>query len=102
MTPTGPGGTLILDAEILNVPEPLLDPTVSHVLGRLQLGETVELVSDRDPTPLRRLLDGLLPGQYRWDMLEAGPDRWRLRFGLAGLEAETSDWVVECSARPAT
>lgn len=67
--------------EILDVrPMP---PAARHesIFGRLDTlatGETLRLVNDRDPAPLRYQLDATRPGQFRWEYLEAGPEEWAI------------------------
>jgi uncharacterized protein (DUF2249 family) len=55
--------------------------------GTLRAGESLELVNDHDPKPLRYKFDSLLPGQYDWQYLEAGPVQWRVRIGKSSEEA---------------
>lgn len=45
-------------------------------LDGLATGETLRLVNDHDPAPLRYQLDATRPGQFRWDYVERGPDEW--------------------------
>jgi uncharacterized protein (DUF2249 family) len=45
-------------------------------LDRLAAGETLRLVNDHDPAPLRYQLDATRPEQYRWAYVERGPERW--------------------------
>lgn len=51
-------------------------PLIFDHLGRLQPGEKITLLNDHDPAPLRYQLDGMFPGQYGWEYVEQGPDRW--------------------------
>ncbi len=45
-------------------------------LDRLSFGDTIVLVNDHRPSPLRYELDATRPGQYRWMDGESGPERW--------------------------
>jgi uncharacterized protein (DUF2249 family) len=47
-------------------------------LDRLAAGETLRLVNDHDPAPLRYQLDATRPGQFRWEYVEQGPADWTL------------------------
>lgn len=45
----------------------------------LRAGETLELVNDHDPLPLRAQFEARSAGRFDWSTLEAGPDLWRVR-----------------------
>jgi uncharacterized protein (DUF2249 family) len=45
-------------------------------LSDLEPGQTVKLVNDHDPVPLRYQLDAERPGQFSWEYRESGPERW--------------------------
>ena len=45
-------------------------------LDALAPGETLRLVNDHDPAPLRYQLDATRPGQFRWEYVEQGPEDW--------------------------
>jgi uncharacterized protein (DUF2249 family) len=50
--------------------------TIFEHLGKLESGQTMTLVNDHDPIPLRYQLDAERPDQFRWDYRESGPERW--------------------------
>ena len=54
-------------------------PLVFNTLRSLGNGESVELINDHDPTPLREQLRAEWPGGFAWDDQQAGPDVWRVR-----------------------
>ncbi len=45
----------------------------------LPLGDTMVLVNDHDPVPLRRQFDAECPGTFTWEYLERGPDQFRIK-----------------------
>jgi len=47
----------------------------------LGAGESFVLVNDHDPKPLYYQFSAEYPGQFTWDYLETGPERWRVRIG---------------------
>jgi uncharacterized protein (DUF2249 family) len=49
---------------------------VHEHLDRLGSGESLELVNDHRPAPLRYELEATRSGQYQWADGEDGPDRW--------------------------
>lgn len=52
---------------------------IHAALDRLGLGETLEIVVDDQPGPLRTELEATRPGQYRWEDGQAGPGRFTAR-----------------------
>ena len=64
-----------------------IDPRYRHMVI-FQLGEhldsdqSLQLVVDHDPKPLRLQLEARYAGRYDWTYLEAGPDVWRVRLRL--------------------
>lgn len=51
-------------------------PRVHEHLDALSPGETLELINDHRPSPLRYELEATRPGQYRWVDGDNGPDTW--------------------------
>ncbi len=52
--------------------------TIFERFDQLATGETLRLVNDHDPAPLRYQLDATRPGQFRWEYVEQGPDEWKV------------------------
>lgn len=52
--------------------------TIFDRLDALATGETLRLVNDHDPAPLRYQLDATRPGQFRWVYVEQGPEEWAI------------------------
>ena len=52
--------------------------TIFEALDRLATGETLRLVNDHDPVPLRYQLDATRPQQFDWVAVESGPDVWTI------------------------
>src|SRR5680860_1501617 len=50
--------------------------TILDQLERLGVGETLRLINDHDPVPLRYQLEAEFPDHYRWVGVEAGPEVW--------------------------
>jgi uncharacterized protein (DUF2249 family) len=47
----------------------------------LEPGGGFVLVNDHDPKPLRYQFEAEHAGEFTWDYLESGPERWRVRIG---------------------
>lgn len=52
--------------------------TIFERLDELAAGETLRLVNDHDPAPLRYQLDATRPGQFRWEYVDRGPEEWAI------------------------
>lgn len=50
--------------------------TIFETLGGLNPRETLRLINDHDPAPLRYQLDAEHPHQFGWEYVESGPERW--------------------------
>lgn len=50
--------------------------TIFERLDALDTGETLRLVNDHDPAPLRYQLEATRPDQFRWEYVEKGPEEW--------------------------
>lgn len=59
----------------------------------LGVGDTLELVNDHDPVPLRYQLENRAAGQFHWGYLEQGPALWRVRIAkvLSAVVPAASD-----------
>jgi uncharacterized protein (DUF2249 family) len=54
-------------------------PLILQAFDQLDSGDAIELVVDLDPWPLQGHLDVTRAGQCDWQVLEAGPQTWRVR-----------------------
>ena len=65
--------------DIRPVPPPQKHPTIFRTLDALAPGDSLLLVNDHDPRPLRYQLQIERPGQFDWTPLAEGPVEWRIR-----------------------
>jgi uncharacterized protein (DUF2249 family) len=54
-------------------------PLIFTRLDALPLGDTLLLVNDHDPKPLRYQLMAERPEQFAWEPQEEGPAEWKIR-----------------------
>lgn len=52
--------------------------TIFETIDELAKGDTLRLVNDHDPAPLRYQLEATRPGQFGWEYVESGPDEWQV------------------------
>lgn len=53
--------------------------TVFAAFDGLAVGGAVTLANDHDPRPLFHLFNAQRAGEFAWDYLEQGPERWQVR-----------------------
>jgi uncharacterized protein (DUF2249 family) len=75
--------SLASEATVIDVR--LIDPQQRHAkvfatFESLAAGETFDLLSDHEPRPLHGQFLQQWPGQFSWNVIEAGP-QWRTRVG---------------------
>lgn len=51
---------------------------IFQTFENLKTGETMELINDHDPRPLRYQMEAEYTNQYEWEYLEEGPEVWRV------------------------
>lgn len=61
----------------------VLPPSRKHGIIRehvesLHAGQTLRILNDHDPRPLRYELDDAYPGAFAWSYVECGPQVWRV------------------------
>lgn len=77
-TAIGTTDPLVLD--VRPVPKPQRHPLIFEELDRRAVGESVVVLNDHNPIPLRRQVEMIYGEQFAWDYLEEGPELFRLRF----------------------
>ena len=66
-----------LDARV--IPPREKHPTIFRTFDNLKAGESMLLVNDHDPKPLRYQLAAERPNGFEWTYQESGPTVWRVR-----------------------
>ena len=56
-------------------------PLIFSTFNRMGPEDSLYVVNDHDPRPLRYLFDVKYPNAFTWDYVEEGPDIWRVRIG---------------------
>jgi uncharacterized protein (DUF2249 family) len=63
----------------------------------LQPGQSLQLLNDHDPQPLRFQLDDRAFGQFEWTALESGPTVWRVQITRVGATSPQAATDSCCS-----
>ncbi len=66
------------ELDVRSIPPARKHPTIHARLNDLAPGETLTLLNDHDPRPLRFELEHDHPGRFSFQYLESGPDVWRV------------------------
>lgn len=61
-------------------------PTIFGTFQNLLPGQTMELVNDHDPSPLKYKFEAELAGQFDWEYREKGPEVWRVVITKKGVQ----------------
>jgi uncharacterized protein (DUF2249 family) len=78
------------EIDVRIIPPKLKHRTIYQTLQALPLNETLRIVNDHDPRPLRFELDADYPHAFAWQYVESGPDRWLVEIRkLVDLPAPT-------------
>jgi uncharacterized protein (DUF2249 family) len=64
--------------DVRPMPPQVRHETIFQRLDGLATGETLRLVNDHDPAPLRYQLEATRPGQFQWEYVERGPEEWAI------------------------
>jgi uncharacterized protein (DUF2249 family) len=71
-------------------------PLIFSTFEDLPSGRAMELVNDHDPKPLFFHLQSDMPGKFKWDYLQAGPDVWRVKITKLANMASTGQCCGHC------
>lgn len=62
-------------------PPQLKHKVIFETFDKLKPSESMLLVNDHDPVPLRYQFEAMHPGKFTWDYVEKGPDLFRVKIG---------------------
>jgi uncharacterized protein (DUF2249 family) len=70
----------------VSITAPDFEPRIRHAkifetFEGLKSGEYMELINDHDPKPLYYQFMMEREGQFSWEYIEEGPDRWKVVIG---------------------
>ena len=68
-----------VELDVRVIPPREKHPTIFSTFDALSSGQSLLLINDHDPRPLRYQLLAERPGTFEWTYVEQGPDTWRVR-----------------------
>ena len=66
------------ELDVCSLPPPQRHPEIFHTFDSLKAGEAFILINDHAPKPLLYQFQMERPATFEWNVLEAGPDRFRV------------------------
>ena len=73
--------THAIELDVRMIPPRDKHPAIFRAFDSLSSGESLLLVNDHDPRPLRYQFAAERPGKFDWTYEAEGPDVWRVRIG---------------------
>ena len=67
-----------IELDVRAIPPRDKHPSIFRAFDGLQSGQTLTLVNDHDPRPLRYQLMAERPDTFDWEYQEQGPQVWRV------------------------
>lgn len=67
--------------DVRTIPPRERHPLIFSTFDDLAAGESLLLINDHDPKPLRYQFQAEHTDQFDWHYLEQGPDVWQVRIG---------------------
>lgn len=68
----------MVELDVRTLPPPKKHSTIHELLEGLTPGDTLRIVNDHDPRPLRYELEHDYPESFQWTYVESGPQTWRV------------------------
>ena len=68
-----------LELDVRVIPPRDKHPTIFHTFDGLTSGQSMVIINDHDPRPLRYQLAAERPDSFDWTYQEEGPETWRVR-----------------------
>lgn len=68
-----------IELDVRPIPPREKHPTIFQTFDGLTTGQSMLLINDHDPRPLRYQLMAERPDTFEWEYQEEGPEVWRVR-----------------------
>jgi uncharacterized protein (DUF2249 family) len=77
----------VLDLDVRDMVPRERHSTIFDRFEALHTGDTLRLINDHDPKPLRYQMLAELPGEFTWEPEQQGPEVWIIRIGKIAPES---------------
>lgn len=67
-----------IELDVRPIPPRDKHPKIFEVFDTLQQGESMIIINDHDPRPLKYQFEFERPGRFEWKYIEEGPEVWRV------------------------
>lgn len=74
-----PSTSIPVELDVRVIPPRDKHPTIFRTFDSLKSGQSMILINDHDPRPLRYQLDAEHPGTFQWTYQAQGPEIWRVQ-----------------------
>ena len=81
--------------DVRPMPPRVRHETIFERLDSLATGETLRLLNDHDPAPLRYQLEATRPAQFRWEYVEQGPEQWAVEITSRAVVVDARPTLAE-------
>lgn len=81
---------VVRELDVRNVPPPKRHPAILLMFDSLRPGQGFVLVNDHEPKPLLYFFQAERAGLFEWNVLEAGPERYRVEIRRRALSGPRS------------
>lgn len=71
--------TKTIELDVRVIPPRDKHPTIFRTFDELARGESLVIINDHDPRPLRYQLSAERPDAFTWTYEAEGPEEWRVR-----------------------
>jgi uncharacterized protein (DUF2249 family) len=68
-----------VELDVRRIPPREKHPTIFQTFDGLDNGQSMMLINDHDPRPLRYQMIAERPDTFEWEYQEEGPEVWRVR-----------------------
>lgn len=75
------------ECDVRPIPHASRHDEIFSCLNTLSVSESLVLVNDHDPAPLRYQLDAMWPGVYSWSYRQKGPEVWKVSIARVAAPA---------------
>ena len=71
--------TQLIELDVRVIPPREKHPTIFNTFDSLASGQSMVIINDHDPRPLRYQLMAERPDAFEWEYEAQGPEEWRVR-----------------------